>query len=118
MAADTQFLSFHGKASLDAVKAGTVKETVRLGDRSAAPAGYKVGLVVPLVNGDKNEDARKFEEQAAANAYGKIEFVSVAVTKFEALQKKDQDEFSKYYTVDKIKAAGGVVTVLGIKFKN
>ena len=115
--ADSTFLSFKGRAALDAIKAGSVKETVRLHDRTQAPSSLKVGLVLPLINGDKVEDARKPEEQIAANAYGKVEIVTLRVSKFEALPKKEQDEFGKYYDAKQIKDAKGIVTVIGMKFK-
>lgn len=116
-ASEVQFLSFKGKAALEQVKLGSVKETVRLGDRSAPPSSFKVGIVVPLVNSDQAEDSRKPEDQIATNAYGKVELVSLKVSKFEALSKKDQDEFLKFYTPEKLAEAKGIVTIIGLKFK-
>lgn len=117
MAANLTYLSFQGKASLEQLKTGTLKSTIRLGDRTGAPTFFKVGQVVPLVNGDEKEDARKYEEQIKANAYGKVEIAALKVSKFEALSPADQKEFAKYYTPEKIKEAGGVVSVITLKYQ-
>ena len=117
-AEELHFLSFHGKAAIEQLKSGAVKSTARLGDRTLPPASYKVGQVIPLVNGDRNEDPRKFAEQIAANAYGKAEFKSIRVAQFDTLSAAEKAEFLKYYTPEKIKEAKGIVSILGIQYKN
>ena len=116
--ADVYALSFKGSKSLNEVKAGTLKNTLRLGDRTAAPQLYKVGMVVPLVNSDEKEDVRKFGEQIAANAYGKVEFTAVKVAQFGTLSPAEQKQITDFYTAEKIAEAKNVVTILGLKFQN
>lgn len=116
-AATTQYISFTGKASIEAVQSGKLTQTVRLGDRTQVPFSFKLGLVLPLVNGDKVEDTRTFEDQIAANAYGKVELTLVSVSQFESLSAADKAEFLKHYSPEKIKEAKGVVTKLGLKVK-
>lgn len=110
-------LSFNGKATINQILAGQLTSTVRLGDRTATPHSNKVGSVLPLVNSNREEDPRSFEDQVKAEAYKYVELTKVTVSQVSALSAADQEELKKYYTQDKIDAAKGIVTVVTFKYR-
>lgn len=110
-------ISFNGKATINQILAGQIKSTVRLGDRTLAPHNNKVGAVLPLVNSNREEEPRSFEDQVKAEAYKYVELTKVTVSQISALSAADLEEVKKYYTQDKIDAAKGIVTVITFKYR-
>lgn len=109
-------LSFYGRSSLDEVARGELSRSVRRGDRSQGFYAYKVGMVSPLVNSNKQEDSDSFTDQIQSNKYGKIRFSKIEVTKFQFLSNEDQTHLLKFYTWEKLKEKNWVVTVLKFEF--
>jgi hypothetical protein len=110
-------LSFRGKAAIQEIQEGKSTRTLRLQDRTKAPFNYAVGTVLPLVNSDKTEDARSHEEQAAANAYGKVAITSIAVGHYSKLSATDLADLKKFYTQEKIDEANGIVSAISFQFQ-
>ena len=110
-------MSFNGKDSIAEIQTGKVTASVRLADRTQAPYTYKVGTVLPLVNSNKVEDARSFEDQAKAEAYKYVELTKITVAQVTALTPAQQEEVKKFYTQDKIDAAKGIVSVITFKYR-